>query len=48
MLFFALGSVNAFFLSGCSNAAEEENMVILFDEESVTEVAGNLPAEYAD
>lgn len=48
MLFFALGSLNAFFLSGCANAAEEENMVILFDEESVTEVAGNLPAEYAD
>ncbi len=48
MLFFALTSANVFFLSGCAETTEEDNMVILFDEESVTEVAGNLPAEYAD
>ncbi|MCR4791279.1 MAG: hypothetical protein K5871_00865 [Lachnospiraceae bacterium] len=48
VLFFAfcISSVSVF--SGCSEVAEEDNMVILFDEESVTEVAGNLPAEYAD
>ena len=48
MLFFALGCVSAYTLSGCAETVEEDNMVILFDEETITEVAGNLPAEYAD
>ena len=48
MLFFALGSVSTYSLAGCAATAEEDNMVILFDEETITEVAGNLPAEYAD
>ena len=48
VLFFALSSVNVMMLSGCAETAEQDNMVILFDEETITEVAGNLPAEYAD
>jgi len=48
VLFFALNLSSLSVLSGCSDAAEEDNVVLLYDDEGVEDVAGNLPAEYAD
>ncbi len=47
MLFFAL-SAAVLPMGGCAGQAEEENMVLLYNDEGVEEVAGNLPVEYAD
>ncbi|MBP5472847.1 MAG: hypothetical protein J6Y12_09250, partial [Lachnospiraceae bacterium] len=37
-----------FSLAGCTDNAEEEELVLLYGEEETEEVAGDLPVEYAD
>ena len=49
VLFFALDTTALSALSGCSSVTEEDNIVILQNEDdTVEEVAGNLPVEYSD
>ena len=37
-----------FSLAGCTDSAEDEELVLLYGEEETGEVAGDLPVEYAD
>ena len=46
MLFFALSMMIS--LVGCSNTADDDELVILYGEEETEEVAGDLPVEFAD
>lgn len=46
VLFFAL--CMTFSLAGCTDSAEDEELVLLYGEEETGEVAGDLPVEYAD
>ena len=48
VLFFGLMPVLASSLGGCTRAIEDSDPVLLVDEETEPDVAGNLPAEYAD
>ncbi len=48
-LFFALDTTVLSTLSGCASITDEDNIVILQNEDdTVEEVAGNLPVEYSD
>ena len=46
VLFFALSMMIS--LVGCSNTADDDELVILYGEEETEEVAGDLPVEFAD
>ena len=48
VLFFGLVPVLSTSLCGCTRAAEDSEPVLLVNEETEEDVAGNLPVEYAD